>query len=274
MTWEAPESGYKKGMHMRFRWPNLSFWNLDFYHKAVCPTITIVLTILAIIAAWKVLGVHERNAEQTKRELENRIEKLSEFGKKLDEAQKTLNEQQNRIEATNATIKAQGAIATEIALSMIEIYAEEADRLGPYLRNLDFSVAQLASFLSRNPGYTSDEQVYLKCITDLNVIERDWHTTWDRHFKEWHQSHKQLWKDYQMAVKNIPNDRREELTRKLGEDSKLQYERFRLQVEKEHAGYAAKQKQLEATRLEIVQRLNKAGPHGETKRKIDEIDKK
>ena len=72
-------------------------FTLDVYHKAIMPTAALGVTIFAVVVAYNVLVVQQKNAvvqhenaERSKKDLELKITTVKEQGERLNEHQKTL----------------------------------------------------------------------------------------------------------------------------------------------------------------------------------------
>jgi len=187
---------------------------LDLYHKAFCPTIQIALTVFAIIAAWKVLGVQQENAQRSNKELEHRIEKLSEFNKVLEKQNADQNAQQERINeaevqsATNlkTSLKVSASLMVESFDALHDTFDKTQVLVAGTGETVNLRIGNMALLQSRLPNYTDDEKLLLNTFAKLAKAELDATHVYKRDREQFQETLKQLRADRKKATKNASDE--------------------------------------------------------------------
>lgn len=154
---------------MKLSWPTM-----DKYHKVVCPTIQICLTIGAITVAFFVYGIQKETAERTKNELNGRIEKLTEINNKLSDQQdhlekqsKNLAKQQAQLEQQNDSLRFLYIDYVESSRDSINFVNAQSMYYNSQLAALQMSVLTVAKIQAKGPPYIADDLALLETVLEV-----------------------------------------------------------------------------------------------------------
>ena len=117
---------------------------LDFYHKGVCATIQLLLTIGAVYVAWSLFGVQQDTAKRARDEIETRITKVDEQRKKADFYFFSTLEHIHYLQRQNRI--GTGAVAGELSV--------------------------VARILSRNKALAPEERQFLKTTAEIQECQK------------------------------------------------------------------------------------------------------
>ncbi|HZZ80836.1 MAG TPA: hypothetical protein VFE62_20200 [Gemmataceae bacterium] len=229
-----------------FGWiPRCFAWlTLDVYSKAITTTITILLTGVALIVAWNVMGIHEENAQLTKKNLEHRINEVAAFSKKLEEQNNELKEQQKRHEKSE---KERHATALDLYRKHVEqlqaandlantIHAtDEKYRDAFFAMNQEFSIKGLHStllvsflhtLLKRPSPRTKLDDELIATIREIVDAEGGTGVAFLKASDRFHETAKELRTKFTKDAKNATPEKRLELAKDLNEQLQLNSQRF------------------------------------------------
>ena len=242
---------------------------LDWYHKVICPSIQIALTVFAIIAAWKVLGVHEQNAERANKELDHRIEKLAEFNKVLEKQNNDLKLQQERFQQAEAdrhlkTAESQKSLK-KLTLGLLAITEmtlrsglERQSQIAASQQSINIRLGQGAMLQSKLPSYTDDEKRLLDIYAKIAGNEIQTNYLVHRYSTQCEENFKQLEAKLNKNTKNVSEDDFIRLSLEYYRTLPLGVYDIEKEANKELAELNANTKTLMATAIEISNKLAKA----------------
>jgi sugar-specific transcriptional regulator TrmB len=218
----------------------------------------------------------EQTAARNKTELEYRIQKLDDFGKRLETEHNRLEEtvrvadirEMDRIKtATELYKKAEEQYQLSVKqYELVNAYGESdidqfhnmASLQATDALTCNRSIALLAHLQSKGPLYAPDEQALLATIVAIATVHNELSVISSRHSDGFYVTCKQLRADYERALQTTPQERQETLSKQYVAQVRAAGDRFRLQLAHDIAGPGEKLKQINAVQHDLLKKLDEA----------------
>jgi len=243
--------------------------SMDRYHKVICPTASLCLTMIAVYVACQVFLVQrlaaERNAEQqqaaaerSNRELDYRIQRMDDLNKQLTAQSNDLTDLKRRLEqqSTEATIQQKrheelaklsedraavlsvtAQLQQHMAQVMMDQSRNEAQSRSVLLGPSHSSIAILAMLQSKSPIYTPEEQELINAIRAIETGQRELLTVLVTRMAEDNTRYNNANNDFRKTLLNAPKEKVQELLDKqlaevnrIGSESQNKFEKETAEV--------------------------------------------